>query len=143
MAWFESRKTKEKKSRFKQLVDMAMADGELDPAEQDLLEAVADGLGLDPDEFANILHHPEKVEFRPPVELDDRLIQYAEIVDMMRADDIIKPEEQAFAIRVSGRLGIPPARAPRLIELVMEAFDEQVDWITLRNRMREALKQAD
>ncbi len=141
MAWFESRKTKEKKSRFRQLVDMALADGELDPAEQDLLEAVAEGLSIPVEEYQKILSHPERISFTPPFELEERLMQFAEIVDMMKADEKIRPEEQQFAIKMAGKLGIPPAKAPQAIQLIMDGIDQRLQWDDLVAQLQTHLKQ--
>lgn len=140
MPWFESRKNKERKSRFRQLVDMALADGELDPAEQDLLEAVAEGLEISPEDFQKILNHPERVAFTPPQNLDERLLQFAEIVDMMRADEQVKAEEQALAFKVAGRLGIPPSKTPQLIELISQGIEEHTEWPTVLSQLKTALK---
>lgn len=143
MSWFESRAQKERKSRFRQLVDMAMADGELDPSEQNLLESVAVGLNLSLEEVARILSAPEKVEFRPPQSLDERLLQLMEIVDMMRADNEVKPEEEAFALKMSSKLGIPPQKAPRLIEYLISEMNQGKDWWDVREGMKRMLKGAD
>ncbi len=141
MAWFESRKSKERRSRFRQLVDMALADGELDPAERDLLEAIAEGLEISPEEFLKILTHPERIDFIPPNDLDERLIQFMEIVDMMLADEEIRPEERTLAVKVAGKLGIPPGKAPALIEVILKGSEQNTDWVTMRNRLRTALQQ--
>ncbi len=140
MFWFESRKSKERKSRFSQLVDMALADGELDPAEQDLLEAVAEGLEISPEEFDKILTHPERIPFTPPYELDDRLLQFAEIVDMMGADEKIVSEEHTLALKVAGRLGIPPHRAPALIDIVLKGIDDRTPWDSVMDQMKSSLR---
>jgi uncharacterized tellurite resistance protein B-like protein len=141
MPWpFESRKSKERKSRFRQLVDMAMADGELDPAEQNLLESVAVGLDFTPKEVHKILAKPEAISFQPPQSLDDRLLQLMEIVDMMRADDEIKSEEEQFALKMSGKLGIPTPKAPSLIKHIISAFDEGRDWLEVREELKAKLK---
>jgi len=141
MAWlFESRKSKERKSRFRQLVDMAMADGELDPAERNLLETVAIGLDFTPEEVQSIIAKPENVAFQPPQALDDRLLQLMEMVDMMRADDEIKDEEEAFALKMSGKLGIPPQKAPELIRQIIRGMDDQRDWLEVREDLKAQLK---
>ncbi len=141
MSWlFESRKSKERKSRFRQLVDMAMADGELDPAEQNLLETVAVGLGFTPQEVQKIITKPEAVTFQPPQSLDDRLLQLMEMVDMMRADDEVRSEEEAFVLKMSGKLGIPPHKAPELIRQIIQGMDAHRDWRQVREELKAQLK---
>ena len=120
---------------------MALADGELDPAEQDLLEAVAEGLEISPEEFTKILDHPERIPFTPPYELEDRLLQFAEIVDMMGADEKIVPEEHTLALKVAGRLGIPPHKAPKLIEIVLRGIEERTLWESVMGQMKSSLKE--
>jgi uncharacterized tellurite resistance protein B-like protein len=142
MSWlFESRQSKERKSRFRQLVEMAMADGEVDPAEQALLENVAAGLDFTSQEVAKILSQPERIEFNPPTSLDDRLVQLMEIVDMMRADHLIKQEEETFALKMSGKLGIPPQKAPGLIRHIIEGIDGERSWIDVREELKTQLKE--
>lgn len=143
MPWlFESRKSKERKSRFRQLVDMAMADGELDPAEQNLLETVAIGLDFTPQEVEKIMARPDRVAFQPPQSLDERLLQLMEVVDMMRADDEVKHAEEAFALSMSGKLGIPPRKAPALIAHILGSIEQQRDWMQVREELKAMLREA-
>ena len=127
MPFWGSRKRKERRSRFRRLLGLAMADGVLDPAEHELLQAVASSLKISPEEFFALLKEPPKGPETLPQEPESRMLELIELVEMMLADQEESPEELAYIVRVAGRMGVSDVQSPALVRRLAEGLAAQED----------------
>lgn len=127
MPFWGSRKGKERRSRFRRLLGLAMADGVLDPAEQELLQAVASSLKISPEEFYALLKEPQEGPETLPQKPESRMLELIELVEMMLADQEESPEELAYIVRVAGRMGVSDVQAPALVRRLVEGITAHED----------------
>ena len=127
MSFFGSSKRKARRSRFRRLLGLAMADGVLDPAEHELLQAVADSLNISPEEFYLLLKTPPVELESFPQRPEDKMQELIELVAMMLADQEESPEELTYIVRVAGRMGVNDVQAPLLVRRLAEGIDAGED----------------
>ena len=106
-----------RKSHVKNLITVAMADGEVGSDEWTLLVDIARMLGVTEDEIKTIQSNPEAVKFLPPKKFDDRVQQVSDLVAMMTIDGHINPRELELCKKISLRLDI----LPRIIDDIVNA----------------------
>ena len=121
MGIFEGKKAKERKSHFKTLVEVAIADGELARSEREFLGILGAKWGLSVKEVTAVLKKPGKVKFVPPKDPGDQLAQLFDIVMMMLVDGVIDRREMDYCMTVASRLGFRPSIVPSLVAKVIEA----------------------
>jgi uncharacterized tellurite resistance protein B-like protein len=97
-----------RKSHVKNLITVAMADGELEADEWDLLVNIAKNLGASDAEIKAIQEHPENVRFVPPKKYDEKLQQVSDLVAVMSIDGHINPREVELCKKISLKLNILP-----------------------------------
>ncbi len=118
---FESRQTKEKRSHFKNLVTMALLDGELDDNERNLLRHRGMQMELSSRDVDAVLRSPQSVRFVVPKSPDDRIGQLHDLVLMMIADGKIHGTEMDFCQTLAIQLGFRPSDVPRMLDVIVEA----------------------
>ncbi len=121
MGWFENRSTKEKKSHFKNLVAVALADGKLDDAEAQLLARIGVRMGMDMKEINALLTKPEKVKLVLPTDQREKITQMIDVVAMMIIDGDADPREIQFCMALAVQMGLDPAIVKTIAEKLLEA----------------------
>lgn len=81
-------------SHLKNLMVLAMADGQLAEIEEHLLVAIAHRLGLSEKAVADIKADLDNVKFVLPEKYDDRIEQFTDLLTLMAIDGHIDPEEE-------------------------------------------------
>jgi uncharacterized tellurite resistance protein B-like protein len=97
-----------RKSHVKNLITVAMADGQLESDEWDLLVTIARILGASDNEINDIQNQPEKVTFIKPKKYDERLQQISDLVAVMTIDGHINLREIDLCKKISMKLDILP-----------------------------------
>ena len=120
MGFFDSRKTKERKSHFKTLVMLALADGEIDDQEHEVLCAVGQRWGLSEAQALSVLERPNSVKFVLPKNPQERLQQLHELVVVMLSDGKIDDNEMDLCITVAARMGFRPSVVKEMVEHTVE-----------------------
>jgi uncharacterized tellurite resistance protein B-like protein len=105
---FKTNLTGIRKSHVKNLITIAMADGELDSDEWDLLVAIAKTLGATDNEIKTIQARPETIRFIPPKKYDEKVQQVSDLVAVMTVDGHINPREIELCKKLSLKLDILP-----------------------------------
>ncbi len=121
MGWFESRSTKEKKSHFKNLVAVALADGKLDDAEAQLLARIGIRMGMDMKEINALLARPEKVKLVLPTDHQEKISQMIDVVAMMIIDGDADSREIQFCMALAAQMGLDPTIVKTIAEKLLEA----------------------
>ncbi|XOV68452.1 MAG: TerB family tellurite resistance protein [Fluviicola sp.] len=109
---------KEKLSLLSELIKLAKADQELRQAEFDFLYAIAKQLKVSDKDFKRLFD--EYIEFTPPKDEMDRIVQFQRLVLMMNVDHHVS-EEQVNHIR---QIGIRMGLAPRATDEVLKSMKE-------------------
>lgn len=105
---FKADLSRVRKSHVKNLITVAMADGELNSDEWDLLVTIAKSLGATESEITNIKNHPETIQFTPPKKYDEKVRQVSDLVAVMTIDGHINPREVELCKKISLKLDILP-----------------------------------
>lgn len=124
MGLFESRETKEKKSHFKNMIALAMIDGDFDESEREWLEQRGMAWGLTRKDVISVLKHPQKVAFVVPTDGDRCIAQLYDLIIMMLADGVIQEDEMDFVQTLAAKMGFRPSDVPRLLEEIIEQARE-------------------
>ncbi len=86
------------KSHMKNLLEVAMADGQFDPAEYNLLKKLARKYHITEKELENIRANPINIEFEVPEDDSEKFEQFYELVHMMIIDDDIHRDEENLCV---------------------------------------------
>ena len=125
MGLFDSRDTKEKRSHFKNMITLAMIDGDFDENEHDFLVDRGIAWGLTRKDIDSVLKKPEKVQFLPPEDPDKCIAQLYDLIIMMLADGAIQQDEMDFVQTLAARMGFRPSDVPRMLEEIIEQAREE------------------
>lgn len=109
---FESKKTREEKSHLKNLVQLAMADGNLSQSERKAIYKIGAIRGLKDDEIAELFENDQtddKTEMSRPSTDTERFDQLFDLVTVMLADGKVTDSEMDFCINVAKSLGFSKA----------------------------------
>ena len=109
---------KEKLSLLSELIKLAKADKNLRTAEFEFLYAIAKQLEVSDDDFKHLFD--EYIEFTPPKNELDRIVQFQRLVLMMNVDQHVSDEEMMHIRQMGIRMGL----APRATDEVLKAMKE-------------------
>ncbi len=98
------------KSHMKNLIEVAMADGQLAPDEYNLLKKLARKYHITEKELENIRENRIDVEFEVPEDDGEKFEQFYELIHMMIIDDDIHPEEQNLCVIFARKFRYPNVR---------------------------------
>ncbi len=117
---FESFDKKKRKSHFKNLLAMAMADGKLDNIEFDFIMQLAQKCYMSQEEIKRVLDSPEQINFYVPRTDRERFDQIYDLVTVMLIDGEINPRELNLCKVFAVKLGFRPAIVDRLINDIID-----------------------
>ncbi|WP_321827222.1 tellurite resistance TerB family protein [Maribacter dokdonensis] len=123
---FESFDKKKRKSHFKNLLAVAMADGNLDNIEFDYIMQLADKCYMSRDEVKRVLDFPEAITFHPPKTNRERFDQMYDLVTVMLIDGRIDDREMQLCKVFAMKLGFKPAIVDKL---VLDLIDNAVEGV--------------
>ncbi len=96
----------EKKSLMKSLIELAEIDGKLIEREYAFLWAIASQLGLSKEKFDELFQ--EDIEFNPPANEFERIIQFQRMVLMMSVDENTSETEINYVKEMGLKMGLNP-----------------------------------
>lgn len=126
MSWFESGKTKIRKSHIKNLISLAFSDAEIDKHELDLLVEISSRWGLTPIELGEIWQNPLKIKFMPPKTMEESVQQLLDLIFMMMIDGKIKEREMDFCKIIAPHLGFPPSAIDGIVNTVIDGINRDI-----------------
>lgn len=112
-----------RRSHLKNLISVAMADGQMDDEEWQLLRAVAELMEISDEEVETIRNNPDKIHFMPPRKYEDKVQQIRDLVAIMAIDGHINHAELDLCKKISVRLDI----LPQLVDQILADFFGQED----------------
>ena len=86
------------KSHMRNLLEVALADGQFEPAEYDLLKKLARKYHITEKELENIRGNPVDIEFEVPEDDGEKFEQFYELIQMMIIDDDIDRDEENLCV---------------------------------------------
>ena len=102
MRFFSNRSADEKKTMFLAAVQMAMADGHLEPSEFAWCMLIAARIGLTDSEVRSVINNPASVNLTVPESKKERALNLIELIHVSESDGDVSPEELkvliAFAV---------------------------------------------
>lgn len=109
---------KEKLSLLSELIKLAKTDQNMRTAEFEFLYAIAKQLGVRDEDFKRLFD--EYIEFTPPKNEMDRIVQFQRLVLMMNVDQKVTEDEIAHVRQIGIRMGL----APRATDEVLKSMKE-------------------
>lgn len=106
------------KSHIKNLVALAMADGNMSLEEEHVLFATAHRIGMSNEELEVIKSNPESIEFKVPESYGDKIEQIYDFLSLISVDGSIDDEE----VKLCRSLALKFDLAPRIIDDLLDKF---------------------
>lgn len=131
-SFFKKDKSKEK-SHLKSLMDMAMADGEIDKFEYEYLLTIATKLGISKAELDALKDGKQDFEYKSPSSKKESFKQLYELICMMMIDGEIHNKEMRMCGVFAKKLGFSPTYIEELVESVKQN-------VSMGNSQEETLK---
>lgn len=118
---------KQDKEHFSHLIQMALADGEIQPEEMEMLHRVGSRMGLTAPEVDDLLEASKKSAYIPPYELSKRFAQLYDVVKMVFADGKIDNNEMRMATGIALKSGFTESEIPALLALLINGVKNGED----------------
>jgi uncharacterized tellurite resistance protein B-like protein len=118
---FKSDKEGIRRSHVKNLVAVALADGQLMDAEWQLLVRIGVQLGISEAETMRIKNNPDSVMFIAPKTHEERVQQIEDLVSIISIDRDINPLEVELCKKISLRLDVLPQIVDSIIARITNA----------------------
>lgn len=115
---FSRNRLKKSLSHIKNLVDVALADGQIDNDEMILLLNVAKRLKINDDQIEMIRTNPAAIQFSAPANAKKRFDQIYDLVCMMMVNGHIDPRELELCKALALKLGYMPLIVDDFIKLI-------------------------
>jgi len=106
------------KSHMKNLIEMAVVDGNFDPIEYDLLKSIAKRNGISESQLVQIRNNPEGIKYELPANKEEKFSQLYDLVHMMSIDKNIHHEELRLCDLFAVKFGYKREYVKELIESI-------------------------
>ena|SRR5688572_10708534 len=106
------------RSHMKNLIEMAVADGNFDLIEHDLLKKIAKRNNITEAQLKAIHDNPSKIEFQLPADRQEKFNQFYDLVHMMYVDKTIHAEEMKLCNIFAVKFGYSRDKAAELIQSI-------------------------
>lgn len=108
--FFSSSRQEEGKEYLKQLFLVALADGSLEDIEKSYILSVSERFNIPPEEVENLDKDlkPEDIKYKLPGNSEERFFLLFYLINLIRADGEINPQEIKVAENIVMRLGYAP-----------------------------------
>ena len=121
------------KSHMKNLIEVAIADGQLDPVEYNLLKKLARKYHITEKELENIRENRTNIEFEVPEDDSEKFEQFYELIHMMIIDEDIHPDEENLCVIFARKFGYPNVR--EVIKATIEYIKKGLSPERTKNRL--------
>ena len=122
-------------SHMKNLLEMAMADGQYEPSEDELLNTLAAKNGISKKKLEEIRGTQDQIEFVVPEDDGVKFQQLYDLVHMMVVDDDVDQEEFRLSILFAKKFGYPAEKAEEIVESLASNISLGNSWQETRKRM--------
>ena len=132
-----SRAHKKKLAHFANIIKLARVDFVINEEEQELLDRLAKQLGIEEQEYKNVLENPEAYPINPPVTYDERIERLYNLTNMIFIDGEIIGDEVDLLQRIAIDLGFP-------IDIIEKISDKAIHLIINNynlNEFKRAIKE--
>jgi uncharacterized tellurite resistance protein B-like protein len=113
---------KQNKEHFKHLIQVAIADGNINDSEMLLLHQLGGKMGFTEPEIIDLIESTKNEAVVPPYELSKRFEQMYEIVKMILADGKIDNNEMRLATRLAIKYGFGENETSGLLILLINGI---------------------
>ena len=120
---FETSRHRNNMAHFSTIVNLATIDGAINSEEEKILIGFANKLDINPEEYANILKHPDQYPIMPINSCEERLKNIYDLFKMIYADHDIDTPEKKLIVKYAIGLGVPLDNAEAVIERSIEIFE--------------------
>jgi len=116
----------DKKAIIALLFKLMGADDEENPKELAYIMHISDRIGLTDDDLKEVSFNMDKYPLHPPAEEKERITILYYLLFLMKADGVIKPEEEEFICHFGLKLGFRPDMIVDLISVLKAHLDESI-----------------
>lgn len=103
------------RSHIKNLIEMAVIDGNFDLIEYNLLQRIAKRNNISEDHIKHIQENPSSIEFTLPEDSQEKFQQFYDLVHMMTIDNSIHEEEMNLCNLFGVKFGYPREKVDEMI----------------------------
>ena len=111
------------KSHLKNLIEMALADGQFIEVENELLLSIAKKNGFSESRLLELRNNTEAVKFELPEDARLRFEQFYDLINMMSIDSLIHTEEMKLCNLFAIKFGYPRAHVQTLIDSILSCIE--------------------
>lgn len=137
---FNRNHSKKNQSHIKNLIEVALSDGNIDEDEMMLLLNLATRLGITKEEIYQIKMNPGSVKFNPPVGAKERFNQIYDLVCMMMINGQVNKNELKLCKELALKLGYLPLIVDDFILMITKNISEGVSSRDTFNKAMELYK---
>jgi len=112
------------------------ADDEENPKELAFIMHIGDRLGLTDDDLKEVSFDMDKYPLQPPAAEKDRVTILYYLLFLMKADGVIRPEEEEFISHFGMKLGFRPDMIMDLISVLKKHVDKSVPAAELYSKVK-------
>ncbi|WP_424492987.1 TerB family tellurite resistance protein [Salinimicrobium sp. GXAS 041] len=115
-------------SHFASIVNLAAADGEINPQEEKQLKRFAQKLDISEDEYLKVLDNPTAFPLSPYNSSEKRLERLHDLFKIIFSDHQIEPQEEVLIKRYAIGLGFSAEASEGIINRSVQIFSGQIDF---------------
>lgn len=120
---FETHAHRNNVAHFAAIVNIAIADGDLNEKEQQIISHYRKKLEITDYEYDTVLANPEKYPIVAQSNLEDRLERIYDLLRTINSDNEIDDMEQKLILKYAISLGTPSEKAEELIQKSIRIFN--------------------
>ena len=111
----------EKRSHFRNLVILAMKDGEISGPEKQILQYIAMKWGIADFDWKKVIEDPDAIQAKFPRGEAACFQQLFDLVDLMISDGVLKGKERELTEALAAKLGYSPEAVDKVKDAILEA----------------------
>ena len=119
-------KKKRGKAHLKNLLELAMADGQFDDIEAEYLLSLAQRFNISENELKKLKENANSIEYKPPVNDREKFDHLHQLVRMMLMDGEIHEREMEICKVLASRLGLKSELVDDFIQVIDEDVAKEV-----------------
>lgn len=133
---FDSGQKNRNKSYFASFVRIAYADNIITENEKIFLDRIASKLDISPEEFQEIVDHPDRYPVDPPYLHVHRLERMYDLGRMVYSDKVLGPKQKEILSRYALYLGFTHGNVPYIVDKALSLLFLNVDLETFIYEMQ-------
>lgn len=123
------------RSHMKNLIEMAVVDGNFDLVEHNLLARIAERNNVTQEHLRRIKERRDKIEFELPQDSQEKFTQFYDLVHMMTIDKTIHQEEMNLCNIFAVKFGYPRYKASDIISTIQSNITNGQDSVETYKRV--------